>query len=84
MIGSKTCCYSKIDDRKTPVLESLFNKVSGLQASNFIKNRLQHTCFPVHEKSSHFHYHCENTAQNNSFFIKNSFSFDGISSNLGK
>ena len=33
--------------RKTPVLESLFNKVAGLQACNFITNRLQHRCFPV-------------------------------------
>ena len=29
--------------RRTPVLESLFNKV----ACNFIKKRLQHKCFPV-------------------------------------
>ena len=33
--------------RKTPVLESLFNKVAGLQPCNFIKNRLQHRCFFV-------------------------------------
>ena len=31
-----------------PVLESIFNKVAGLQACNFIKKRLQHRCFPVH------------------------------------
>ena len=31
--------------RRTPVLESLFNKVAGLKACNFIKNRLQHGCF---------------------------------------
>ena len=29
------------------MLESLFNKVTGFQASNFIKKRLQHRCFPV-------------------------------------
>ena len=29
------------------VLESLFNKVSGLNAGNFIKKRLQRSCFPV-------------------------------------
>ena len=29
------------------MLESLFNKVSGLQACIFIKKRLQHRCFPV-------------------------------------
>ena len=33
--------------RKTPVLESLFNKVAGLQACNFIKKKLQRGCFPV-------------------------------------
>ena len=33
--------------RKTPVLESLFNKVAGLKACNFIKKRLKHSCFPV-------------------------------------
>ena len=32
--------------RKTPVLESLFNKVTGLQC-NFIKMRPQQRCFPV-------------------------------------
>ena len=31
----------------TTVLESLFNKVKGLQACNFIKKRLQHRCFSV-------------------------------------
>ena len=30
--------------RKTPILESLLNKV-GLKAWNFIKKRLQHRCF---------------------------------------
>ena len=29
------------------LLESLFNKVAGFQACNFIKKRLQHWCFPV-------------------------------------
>ena len=33
--------------QETPVLESLFNKVAGLQACNFIKKRLQHRYFPV-------------------------------------
>ena len=32
---------------ETPVLESLLNKVSGPQACNFIKKRLQHRCFSV-------------------------------------
>ena len=33
--------------RKIPVLESHFNKVTGHKASNSIKKRLQHSCFPV-------------------------------------
>ena len=33
--------------RKTLVLESLFNKVAGLKAWNFIKKSLQHSCFPA-------------------------------------
>ena len=33
---------------KTSVLESLFNKVAGLQTSNFIKRRLQQRCFPIY------------------------------------
>ena len=32
---------------KTPVLESLFNKVVGLQACKFVKNRLEHGYFPL-------------------------------------
>ena len=32
---------------KTSVLESICNKVAGLKACNFIKKRLQHTCFPL-------------------------------------
>ena len=32
---------------KTPVLESLFNKVAGLQGCSFIKKRLQQRCFTV-------------------------------------
>ena len=33
--------------RKAPVLESLFNKVAGLRACNFVKKRLQLRFFPV-------------------------------------
>ena len=33
--------------RKTPVLESLFNNVAGVQAWNFIKKILLHWCFPI-------------------------------------
>ena len=29
------------------VFESLFNKVTGLKACNFIEKRLQYRCFPV-------------------------------------
>ena len=33
--------------RKTPVLKSLFNKVTDLKACKFIWKRLQHGGFPV-------------------------------------
>ena len=33
--------------RKATVLESLFNKVPGLQGCNIINKRLQHKCFHV-------------------------------------
>ena len=33
--------------RKTPVLESLFNKLACLKACKFVKKRLQHRYFPV-------------------------------------
>ena len=36
--------------RKTPVPESLFDKVVGLQACSFVKKRLQHRCFSVNMK----------------------------------
>ena len=29
------------------MLESLYNKVTGMKACNFIKKRFQHMCFPV-------------------------------------
>ena len=32
---------------KPPMLESLFTKVAGPQACNFIKKRIQHRCFTV-------------------------------------
>ena len=32
---------------KKPLLESLFNKVAGLQGCNFIAWRLQQRCLPV-------------------------------------
>ena len=42
-------CYYKFLDinKKISVLESLFYKVTGLMAYNFIKKRSQHRCFPV-------------------------------------
>ena len=45
--------------RKTPVSESLFNTVTGLQACNFIKKRLHHWYFPMNSAKSLI---------NNSFF----------------
>ena len=45
----KRTCYEKFNklNRKTPVLESLFHKVTDLQACSSNKKRLQHRCFPV-------------------------------------
>ena len=33
--------------RKALVLDFLFDKVASLKAYNFIKNRIQHRCFPI-------------------------------------
>ena len=33
--------------RKTPMLESLFNKAAGRQSCSFIKKIIRHRCFPV-------------------------------------
>ena len=42
----KNFIFNKVD-KKTSVLEFIFNKVAGLKAWNFIKKILQHRCFPV-------------------------------------
>ena len=46
-------CFKKFRNiqRETPVLESLFDKVTGL-AFKFIKKRLQDGCFPVNIEKS--------------------------------
>ena len=42
------CSYKRCNiHRKTHVLKSLFNKVTGLQTCNFIRKRLQHRCIPA-------------------------------------
>ena len=46
--NGRSCSYNfRNIGRKTPVLESLFNKVTGHQACDFTKNRLQRRRFPV-------------------------------------
>ena len=40
-------CRFRYIHRKTPVLESLFNKATGPQACNVIKKGLQQRCFLV-------------------------------------
>ena len=42
-------CSSKFCNiqRKTPELDSLFNKVASLEACDLIKKRLQLSCFPL-------------------------------------
>ena len=53
MKGSRTKMFLKKDvlqkfrDRKTSVLESLFNKGAGLKVFNLMKKRPQHRCFHV-------------------------------------
>ena len=37
----------KAPSKKTPAMESLFNKVVDLQACKFIKKELQYSCFTV-------------------------------------
>ena len=52
------------------MLESLFNKVAGWKAYNFIKKRLQHRCFPVNIakifKNTYLEKHLQMTAFVNS------------------
>ena len=33
--------------RENTLLESLYNKVTGVRARNFVKKKFQHRCFPV-------------------------------------
>ena len=47
--------------RKTPVLESLFSKVTRLKICKFIKKRLQHRCFPVNTANFLRKLHLKNT-----------------------
>ena len=44
----KKSCSKKFREipRKTPVPESLFNKVAGLRPATLLKKRLWHRCFP--------------------------------------
>ena len=43
----RCCSQFQNINREIPVFESLFDKVAGLEAYNFIKKRLQHRCFPA-------------------------------------
>ena len=53
------------------MLEPLLNKVAGPQACNFVKKRLQHSCFPVKFakffKKTHFEEHQRTTASETNF-----------------
>ena len=61
------------------MLESLFNKIAGLQACNFIKKRLQHSCFPVNIvtlfKNTNFQERLQTAAANVFLFLKKLFFF---------
>ena len=55
--------------RKISVLESLFNKVTGLQACNFTQKRLQRNLFPVNIanfKNTYFEKHQRTAASDGS------------------
>ena len=47
VIQDKCSCKFCKFRRKTPMLESLFDKVAGLYTCNLIKKRFQHRSFPV-------------------------------------
>ena len=48
-VALKKSCSKKFRNihRKAPVLDSLFNKVVGVKACNFIKKRFQHRYFSM-------------------------------------
>ena len=54
--------------RKTSVLESLFNKVTGLQACNFTKKRLQHRRFPENI-ANYFEKHLRTATSDSSYIL---------------
>ena len=54
------------------MLESLFNKVTGLQACNFTKKRLQHRRFPMNIanfKNNYFEKHLQTAASDSSYIL---------------
>ena len=54
------------------MLESLFNKVTGLQACNFTKKRLQHRRFPVNIanfKNTYFEKHLRTAGSDSSYIL---------------
>ena len=57
---------------KTSVLESLFNKVTGLQTCNFTKKRLQYRRFPsniANFKNTYFVKHLQTAASDSSYIL---------------
>ena len=56
------------------MLESLFNKIAGVQACSFIKKRLQHSYFPVNIvtllKNTNFQERLQTAAANVFLFLK--------------
>ena len=58
------------------MLESLSNKVKGLQAYNFTKKRLQHRRFPVNIanfKNTYFEKHLRMAASDSSYILHRKF-----------
>ena len=76
--SDRSCSSNKFSEklrnihRKIPVLESLFNKISGVKACNFTKKRLQHRRFPVNIaifKSTNFENHPQMTASDSGYIL---------------
>ena len=59
----KRCFWKllKIHSQK-PLLESLFNEITGPRSTTLLKKRLQHRCFPANLTKFLTEYHCATTS----------------------
>ena len=49
MVSTSKQVFQKVPNihKKTPVLQTIFNKVAGQEGCHFVKKRIQGRCFPV-------------------------------------